>query len=415
MIRHGRSRSQPLTSIFTVTREDLYDYGRCPKIVAIKAYRALTATPSTHAVERRIQEPATIGKIGEMAVKLSLQGVPKNETLSRITHSVPQIKINEYLAQIASQAVEGMDEIRKSLQAAYKEVTIVGRGEGRHPDLAGTARPDFIGLTKSDETPILIEAKDTAREMPSYKFQAMFYNGIAEKHGLYLLQERLEGETAKFYPRILRSSAETVLVYPRLATFTIVKEKYVPPQAVIREVWKAKQLGFSGRVPVSRCRSKCPHNRLKANLPEGEMEPLPPLPLIFSKGSIENGVDLDLDYQAAYAWDLLPSRVKLAVLFSRRSESELEGLKSWLIKNLMISNEAAEVVLDNAKRELFLSSKPGGDDLLKLMESELEPWQKILEARLQAWAPSILARATAVYSLPKDSGRFVGEAWSRWR
>jgi len=405
-----------LTSIFTVTREDLYDYGRCPKIVAIKAYRALTAVPTAHVEERvRVQEPATIGKIGEMAVKLTLQGVPSHETLNHIAHAVPQVKINEYLAQIAAQSVEGMDEIRRSLKAAYKEVTIVGRGEGRHPDLAGTARPDFIGLTKSEGTPIIVEAKDTATEARTYKFQAMFYNGIAEKHGLYLLQERLEGETAKFSPRILKCTAETVLVYPRLATFTIVKEKYVPTQQVIREVWKAKQLGFSGRTPENKCRNKCPHNRLKANLPEGDMEPLPPLPLIFSKGSIENGIDLDLEYQAGYAWDLLPPRIKLAVLFSQAESRQLDGLKSWLVKNLMISGEAADLVLDSAKRELFLNSKPTGGDLLKLMESELEPWQVILKERLEMSAPSILARATAVYSLPKDSGRFVGEAWGRWR
>lgn len=404
-----------MTSIFTVTREDLYDYGRCPKIVAIKAYRALTEVPTARVEEPRVQEPATIGKIGEMAVKLTLQGVPKHETLSRITHAVPQVKINEYLGQIAAQSVEGMDEIRKSLKAAYKEVTIVGRGEGRHPDLAGTARPDFIGLTKDDGVPIIVEAKDTAKEASSNKFQAMYYNGIAEKHGIYLLQERLEGETAKFYPRILKSSAETVLVYPRLATYTIVKEKYVPTEPVIREVWKAKQLGFSGRTPENRCRDKCPHKRLKVNLPEADMEPLPPLPLIFSEGSIENGADLDLEYQAGYAWELLPSRIKLAVLFSKRGGRELDELKNWLVKNLMISSYAADLVLDNAKRELFLTSKLTGDDLLKLMESELEPWRLIFKERLKSWAPSILARATSVYSLPKDSGRFVREAWGRWR
>jgi hypothetical protein len=350
-----------------------------------------------------------------MAVKLTLQGVPKHETLSRISHDVPQIKINEYLAQIAAQSVEGMDEIRKSLKAAYKEVTIVGRGEGRHPDLAGTARPDFIGLAKSDGTPIIVESKDTAKEARTYRFQAMFYNGIAEKFGVYLLQERLEGDAPKFFPRILKSTAETILVYPRLASFSIVKEKYVPTEQMIREVWKAKQLGFSGQVPQHECRSKCPHARLKANLPEGDLETQPPLPLIFSKGNLENGVDLDLEYQAGYAWDLLPSRIKLAVLFSKAAGGKLDALKNWLVTNLMISNEAADLVVDKKKRESFLNSKPTGDDLLKLMSHEVEPWQKILKQRLQESSPSILARATAVYCLPEDSSRFVRDAWGRWR
>jgi hypothetical protein len=405
-----------LTSIFTVTREDLYDYERCPKIVAIKAHRAITSTPSTALVEqRRVQEPAAIGKIGEIAVELTLQGVPKHETLERITHSIPEIKINEYLAQIAAQSVEGMEEIRRSLNAAYREVTIVGRGEGRHPDLAGTARPDFIGLTEHDRKPIIVEAKDSAKEARPYKFQAMFYNGLAEKFGIYLLRERLEGELTRFSPRILRSSAETVLVYPRLATFSIVKEKYVPTETVTKAVWTAKQLGFSGRMPEHDCERKCPHNRLKVKLPEGSMEPLPPLPLIFSEGSIEEGFDLDLEYQAGYAWNLLPSRVKLAILFAQQRSRALDDVKSWLVRNLGISKEAADVVVHNERRESFLHSKPTGGDLLKLMGSELEPWETILKDRLAASASSILARATAVYSLPKGSGRFVKDAWGRWR
>jgi len=220
---------------------------------------------------------------------------------------------------------------------------------------------------------------------------------------------------ARFSPRILRSSAETVLVYPRLAAFSIVKEKYVPSDSVIKAVWKAKQLGFSGRVPESECRKKCPHNRLKANLPEGNMEPLPPLPLIFSKGSVEEGFDLDLEYQVGYAWDLLPSRIKLAVLFSQKKGRGLELLKNWFVKNLAVSSEAADVVLDNVKREAFLGSKPTGDGLLKLMGGELEPWERLLKDRLVASASSILARATAVYSLPKGSNEFVTDAWGRWR
>jgi hypothetical protein len=145
------------------------------------------------------------------------------------------------------------------------------------------------------------------------------------------------------------------------------------------------------------------------------MEPLPPLPLIFSKGSVEEGFDLDLEYQVSYAWDLLPSRIKLAVLFSRDRGRGLEVLRNWFVKNLAVSSEAADVVLDNVKREAFLGSKPTGDGLLKLMGGELEPWGVLLKERLAVSASSILARATAVYSLPKGSNEFVTDAWGRWR
>ncbi len=271
--------------------------------MAIKAYRAIRTTREAEQIQqRRIAEPAIIGKIGEAAVKLSLQGFPKHEALKQIAHSIPELRVNEYLAQIATQSVEGMDEIRKSLKGAYKTVTIVGRGEGRHPDLAGTARPDFIALTEQNGMPIIVEAKDSAKTTPAYKFQAMFYNGIAEQFGVYLLRERLEGESPKFSPRLIKSAAETILVYPRLATFSIVKEKYVPSQSVIKEVWKAKELGFNGQVPETECRKKCAHNRLKVDLPVGSMEPLPPLPLIFSEGEFRKGTRSGLG---------IPSRVCL--------------------------------------------------------------------------------------------------------
>lgn len=385
--------------------------------MAIKAYRAIRTSRETQQLqERRIAEPTTIGRIGEAAVKLSLQGVPKHEALKHIAQSIPEIRVNEYLAQIAAQSVEGMDEIRKSLRAARKNVTIIGRGEGRHPDLAGTARPDFIGLMERNGTPIIVEAKDSAKATPAYRFQAMFYNGIAQEFGVYLLRERLEGELPTFSPRLIKSAAETVLVYPRLGSFSIVKEKFFPTQRMIKEVWRAKELGFNGQVPETDCRAKCPHNRLKAELPAGNMEPLPPLPLIFSEGSLEKGLDLDLEYQAEYAWDLLPTRIKLAVLFSRETSlGTLKELKDWLVKNLGISIEAAEIAVDSAKRESFIRSKPDAEELLRLMADELESWEVVLKERLAASAPSILARATAVYSLPSESRRFVRNAWGRWR
>jgi hypothetical protein len=404
-----------LTSIFTVTREDLYDYGRCPKIVAIKANRAITAPHESCLQQPRLVEPTTIGKIGEVAVKLSLEDIPAREAMRNIAHKVPEIEGNNYLEEIASESLRGMDEIRKNLESQYAKITIIGRGEGRHPDLAGTARPDFIAMTERNGTPILIEAKDSVKTSPSHKFQAMFYNGIAERFGVYLLEERLEEESPKFTPRLLMRGGETVLVYPRLAHFSVVRERYAPTEETIQGVWKAKELGFQGQAPETNCGKKCAHNRLKVELPEGNMEPLPPLPLIFSQGILENGHDLDLDYQTNYAWGLLPSRIKLSILLSNEKAKErTQTLAKWLTSTLSISSEAADIVLDPVKREVFLRTRPDAEELLRRMNSELEPWERILKKRLAFSAPSILARATAVYSLPRESSRFVRDAVNRW-
>jgi len=383
--------------------------------VAIKAHCAINTHDEVRQQQPRLVEPTTIGKIGEAAVKLSLQGTPTPEAMRHIAQTVPEIETNGYLEEIASESLKGMEEIRRDLASHYSEISIIGRGEGRHPDLAGTARPDFIAMAERSTTPIIIEAKDSIKTNPSYLFQAKFYNGIAEKFGIYLLEERLEGELPNFAPRQLMSGGETVLVYPRLARFSIVKEKYVPSEETIRAVWKAKELGFKGQTPETSCRKKCPHNRLKAKLPEGDMEALPPLPLIFSRGIIEGGHDLDLDYQTSYAWSLMPSRIRLAILLSNQKIRERSReLGKRLMDLFGLSQEAVDIVLDPLKRESFLASRPDAITLLKKMNSDLEPWKVILKKRLRFSAPSILARATAVYSLPIGSRRFVRDAEERW-
>jgi hypothetical protein len=404
-----------LTTIYTISREDHYDYRRCPKIVAIKAYRAIRAVRENRRSEPRELEPATIGMIGEAAVKLGFQGVPRAVAMQQIAHAIPQVKFNEYLEEIAIQSLKGVEEVRGKLAREYGDITIIGKGEGRHPDLAGKVRPDFVAFRGRNQKPIIIETKDTTRRNPTDNFQASFYNGIAEKYGLYLIEERLEGGTRTFTPHTIHGSAEAVLIYPRLSEYSIVKDRFVPDDKSIKEIWKTKQLGFKGLTPETDCGKKCAHNRLKVKLAEGNMEPLPPLPLIFSEGVVESSFSLDIGYQATYAWNLLPPRVKLAIFLSaRRAGDGVVGLKEWLTKTVGLEEEAAEVVLNPDRREAFLRSRPDAQSLVKSMASDLEPWKIILKERLAASAPSILAIATAVYSLPKKSSKFVQEAWDRW-
>lgn len=404
-----------MTSIYTISREDLYDYRRCPKIVAIKAYRTIRAVPEDHHSQPRELEPATIGKIGEAAVNLGFQGIPRATAMQYIANAIPPLKVNEYLQKIASESLEGVEEIRKKLTKEYGRLNIIGKGEGRHPDLAGRVRPDFIALREHNPNPVIIETKDTTRATPSDSFQAAFYNGIAEECGIYLIEDRLEGNARVFSPRTIQGGAEAVLVYPRLAEYSVVKERFVPSDSMIREIWKAKELGFKGLTPETNCGKKCAHNRLKVNLPVGNMEPLPPLPLILSRGVLETGFDLDIAYQVNYAWNLFPSGLKLAILFSsHRAVNGLVKLEKWLTKAVGLDEEAIEIVLNPNRRDVFLASRPDAQDLVKSMDSDVESWKNVLKERLEASAPSILAIATAVYSLPRASAKFVKDAWDRW-
>lgn len=404
-----------LTSIYTISREDLYDYRRCPKIVAIKAHRKLNEVPRRGPARVRSIEPAVIGMIGEAAVKLGLQGAPRATAIEQISATIPQTDVSVYLKQIALESLEGVEQIRRQLEKQYGQLTVIGRGEGRHPDLAGKVRPDFVAYSEASKTPVIIEAKNSRKPTPADNFQAVLYNGIAERFGVYVLEERMEHEFQTLRPELVDGRAETILVYPRLSKHTVVKEQFVPDSAMIKGIWKAKELGFKGLTPETSCGEKCPHNRLKAKLPEGDMEPLTPLPLVFSEGVLESGFNSDASYQANYAWRLLPLAVKVAVsLSSVRAVKGLTELRDWLTHTVGVDQEAAEILLNPARRESFRASRPDAAKLRNAMQGKLEPWRRVLKDRLETNAPSILALATAVYSLPKGSFRFVKDAWDRW-
>jgi len=184
---------------------------------------------------------------------------------------------------------------------------------------------------------------------------------------------------------------------------------------MIKEIWKTKELGFKGQVPETNCGRNCPHNRLKVKLPEGSMEPLPPAPLVLSRGMLEDGFDLDVGYQVGYAWNLLPMEVKFAIAMSPIWAAEgLTQVKEWLTQVVGLDEGPAEIVLNPVRREEFLRARPQAEDLLKSMGSDLEPWEAILGKRLSLNAPNILALGTAIYSIPKRSSRFVKDAWGRW-
>jgi hypothetical protein len=387
--------------------------------VAIKAHRALRDKPtkqqSANAPTQRQLEPVTIGMIGEVAVKLALKGVPRAVAMQQIIRAVPIVNFNETLQQIAAESLRGAEKVREKLAEEYGTINIIGRGEGRHPDLAGKVRPDFVALRNGNQTPLIVEVKDTTRMNAPDHFQATYYNGIAAKYGLYLIEERLEGDVRLFSPQILHGAAEALLIYPRLAKYSIVKENFVPEEETIKEIWKAKELGFKGQVPETTCGRKCPHNRLKVKLPEGNMEPLTPAPLVLSRGVLESGFDLDVGYQVSYAWNLLPMKIKLAIVMSAVSAvNGLTEMKEWLTQVVGLDEEPAEIVSNPLKRQEFLRTKPQAEDLVKSMANDTEPWKIILGKRLEVNAPSILALGTAIYSLPRRSSKFVKDAWGRW-
>ncbi len=410
-----------MTSIYSASREDLYDFMRCPKIVAIKAHRALTEVREPAPPIQRKVEPATLGKIGEAAVKLGFAGIPLTTGIQQIARIVPDVNLNEHLLQIAQESLRGAEQIRHRLAEEYGEITIIGKGQGRHPDLAAAVMPDFIAFAEGTKQPIIVEVKGTAKPTPADDFQAKYYNGVAEQFGVYLLERRLEREAVAVSPELVRGAAETVLVYPRRAEYKVVREAFAPDRDVVRELWRAKELGFKGQMPEADCPSKCPHSRfernLKSKLVEGNMEPIPPLALTFSDGIVEQGYSLDLEYQVNYARGLLPAGFRYSILLGQSGFQGVESdvWRNWLVEVVGLDSEAAETALNLERLLRFHGSRPSSDELLASLGSEVEAWKAILKQRMRSAAPAVLGRATSIYSLPRRSAAFVKDAVKRWR
>ncbi len=407
-----------MTSIYTVSRDDFYDHQRCPKIVAVKAYKAYRYTrglPEAHLV--RSVEPALIGMIGEQLMTLGVQNLQDREIINRIVRRFPQVNASLHLKRIVADSLRGMKEIRETLQEQYGKIRIIGKGEGRHPDLACTVQPDFIAFSTRRKRPIMVEVKETTSEGSSDVFQANFYNGVAERFGVYLLGKRFEEEIPAVSPTLIQSAAETLLVYPRLGRHSLVTKTFVPDLDLIQDVWKAKELGFKGLAPTTDCGQDCPHRRLKVALPEGNMEPLPPPPLILSEGVVESGYNLDAEYQVRYARSLLPESIRRATfsLDEGQAFSARDKWRDWLVQTGRLDRKAVDIALDLEKSMKLMRSRPDTERLLRSMKNELEPWKQILKKRLKTAAPTILGRATSIYPLPNGSARFVRMAWKRWQ
>src|SRR3989449_5676714 len=75
-----RAKLESAASIFTVSREDIFDYKRCPKIVSIKTYRTTRTKKLRHEVtEPKVPIPNIVGQIGEAAVRLAFSGTDERD------------------------------------------------------------------------------------------------------------------------------------------------------------------------------------------------------------------------------------------------------------------------------------------------------------------------------------------------
>ncbi len=450
-----------MRGIFTVSRSEFYDYFRCPKIISLKIHRDLIRPipPPKPKPERNIRYE--IGTIGEETTRqvfsesgdeiLEEAGLGADEEFEeeeefeiRKESSLPKILevnlsqkgvlLDSQMKSILRDTLSGLKTIRKYLEDEYGEIRILGRAESKNGVLPGKIKPDFVGISHDMKKPLLIEVKNSSRinQKPD-NFQASFYNAVAKHKGVLVLQERLENEQNIITPKIIEDVLpETVLVYPRLGEYQKITDTVQISQEIIDEIWQAKQLGLMGKTPHTDCDSSCPHHRL-GDLPEDNIEPAIPLPLIYAQGVREQGKNFDLDYLRGYLykkpigvefyntiWDFQHKNFLIDEFNYRdpaKTKQKRESLEYNKEKFLDLFSEKTGLSrktienLSMRRENIWKNNKK----MIKEMENELHPWQKIIgKKKLTGLNQSIKGFTTKIYGLPDNSDVFIKRSWKEW-
>jgi len=421
-----------VTPIFTLNRDDVYDYQRCPKIVAFKAMQAMKALsqPAPKPVAARHQvgkEPQTIGRATELAVEtaLSIKELPKGDIIRiqqspqvqqllqrRLLDEISPSRLTAYVKLLAADALKGAITLRKKVEESYGNIRLLGRCESRNPLMPSKVQPDYVAFAEGTRRAILIESKGSVSKSAKHdQFQASYYNGIASKFGVMLVKERTEHGSHLIAPLVkFNQPAETIILYPRRKEFNKVQHSILVDQELASQIWEAKQLGMRGKLPETDCASNCPHSRYLQPASEDTLEPAPPLPLIFAEGYNELDYDVDAFYQRVLASKALPREVLYAMFLGNLGEDSRDRLVSWLTDNLGLEFQVAADFVKGKSPE----SKPDAKKLMRSMANEIDPWKKILGKRFKTSAPVVEGLATSIYGLPHGTSRFIKSAWKRW-
>ena len=433
------------SSLFTVSREDVFDFKRCPKIVAIKTYRTTRAKRlRPEADQTGIPIPNIVGQIGEAAAQLAFSGSVDASDWSlsggnlalrdildrRISHlirsrlSAIEKRIQLDLELLARETIDGLKEIKGEIDQALGPLTIIGRGESRYGALPTCGYPDYVALTSSDR-PVLIEVKNGAKESPSRdQFQASFYNSLGKTVGVIVHDTAVNNGGIRPNLQVhLEKDAETLILYPRLHKWRKVTDTVDIEPNGIEEVWSAKQLGALGRWPAANCSSDCPHRRYGIVLPEDNLDEVArPLPLIFAKGAADLGVDYNLNFIRRYISKIVPSAMNELWTLSRELQTASKPVSESL-GTIMdrfglgpeISRKLLEWLDGISKGEAKARTSVDHRKVEREMAAYLEPWRQLLPERmLDAIAPVAQSIASRTYSLPRQSNLLIDRSWKKW-
>jgi len=184
----------------TVTWENVYDYLRCPKILAFKM-AGFKSRIISRCTSPKI-EPHVAGRIGEYAVEALLQPLTSSESdvtmaekalsvveeggllpmsmAKEITRALfrrhpylkerllkklesTQIQVDETVRTLLERAVAGIQVSAVKIRELYGELELLGRAEAKAPIFPSWFEPDFVFRPVSSQNMIIVEVKNKAR------------------------------------------------------------------------------------------------------------------------------------------------------------------------------------------------------------------------------------------------------------
>jgi len=318
--------------------------------------------------------------------------------------------------KLAKETFTGIEPIRASVEEAYHNIAIIGKGESRYGTLPTIGYPDFVALTEGK--PILIEVKNSAKENTTADgFQASFYNSLGKTVGVVIQDLTVNNGMVESQPRMaLEQDAQALIVYPRLKTWKRVDEAIDLSPEVIQGVWTAKQLGVMGKSPETDCSTRCPHHRFGIELPIGNIENATPLPLIFARGTVSLGGDLDHHYLRNYLAKVAPSLMQIIwdIRFGGKVPKDYEErLMDMIREKFGFDEETVKKLLAKPNER---TRDPRQEEIHKEEAADIEPWEKLLPEKI---LNSIYATAQGygnrIYGLPRESARVVRKASEKLR
>jgi hypothetical protein len=324
------------------------------------------------------------------------------------------------LKSVMRDTLVGLEAIRGDVTSAYGSLTVIGHGESRYGILPTMGYPDFVAQTRQGK-PILIEVKNSAKENVSLDgFQAAFYNSLGKTVGVVVQQAAFTNGVLAPEPQImLEKDAESFLIYPRLKKWRKVSETAKLDADVVKDVWKAKQLGVLGKSPETGCRRDCPHHRYKIELPEGNLEVAKPLPLILARGAMELGLDFDYHNVRSYLWHVAPSLSRILWNAQYRGDrvsiSLREKLRQILREKFGVEESVVMKLVPESSMYPGSERPPSIEEVTKEEADEMERWEKLLpEKILKGVLPSAQGYGTRIYGLPEGSKVLIRKTWQKW-